>query len=181
MRKILGVDPGKSGGLSIIDEQLNLIATYPMPTVKIDGKDKVCPKGIQEILSKYDIELAVVELVGARPGQGVVSMFSFGDSYGVARALAELHAARVIYARPQEWRGFQSLTGLSKEQVAEVSSGMTFRLRTTRTGWQLSTSQLDLMSKLFNAKSPDLRGCFITLRDRLKRRNLLALVYAGSF
>lgn len=121
MRKILGVDPGKSGGLSIIDEQLNLIATYPMPTLKIDGKDKVCPKGIQEILSKYDIELAVVELVGARPGQGVVSMFSFGDSYGVARALAELHAARVIYARPQEWRGFQSLSGLSKEQIAEVA------------------------------------------------------------
>ncbi|MCL8307659.1 hypothetical protein [Pseudomonas putida] len=121
MRKILGVDPGKSGGLSIIDEQLNLIATYPMPTIKVDGKVRVCPKGIQEILVQYDIELAVIELVGARPGQGGVSMFSFGDSYGVARALTEIHAARVIYARPQGWRGFQSLTGLSKEQVAEVA------------------------------------------------------------
>ena len=124
MRLSLGIDPGKSGGLSVIDENMNLIATYPMPTVKVNGKDKVCPKGINAILEQYDIEVAVIELVGARPGQGVVSMFSFGDSYGVARALAEVHAMTVIYARPQEWKGFQYLSGLSKEQVAEIAFGL---------------------------------------------------------
>lgn len=121
MRLILGIDPGKSGGLSVIDENMNLIATYSMPTVKVNGKDKVCPKGVNTILDQYDIEVAVIELVGARPGQGVVSMFSFGDSYGVVRALAEVHAVTVIYARPQEWKGFQYLSGLSKEQVAEIA------------------------------------------------------------
>lgn len=107
MRLILGIDPGKSGELSIIDESLNLIATYPMPTTKVSGKDKVCPKGIRAILEAHDIELAVIEKVGARPGQGVVSIFSFGDAYGVVRALAEVYAARLMYATPQEWKGFQ--------------------------------------------------------------------------
>lgn len=122
MRKILGVDPGRAGGLSIIDEQLNLIACYAMPVFKADdGKAKVCARSINEILSQYEIDLAVVEKVGARPGQGVTSMFSFGDAFGVVRAISEINSARIIYPRPQEWRGYQSLSGLSKEQIAEVA------------------------------------------------------------
>lgn len=121
MRLILGIDPGKSGGLSVIDENMNLIATYSMPTVKIGGKDKVCPKGLQAIFETHQIELAVIEKVGARPGQGVVSMFSFGDAYGVVRALAEVYAAKLVYATPQQWKGHQYLIGLSKEQTAEVA------------------------------------------------------------
>ncbi len=121
MRKVLGIDPGKTGGISIIDEQFNLIACFAMPVLKVDGKSSVDAKAIHAILSEYTIDLAVVEKVGARPGQGVTSMFSFGDSYGTARAIAETHAAKTIYARPQEWRGFQSLSGLSKEQIAEIA------------------------------------------------------------
>lgn len=121
MRLILGIDPGKSGGLSVIDENLNLIATYSMPTVKVGGKDKVCPKGLQAIFESHAIDLAVIEKVGARPGQGVVSMFSFGDAYGVVRALAEVYAVKLVYATPQQWKGHQYLIGLSKEQTAEVA------------------------------------------------------------
>jgi hypothetical protein len=33
MRKVLGIDPGLDGGLSIIDEQFNFIACIPMPTI----------------------------------------------------------------------------------------------------------------------------------------------------
>lgn len=121
MRKVLGIDPGKTGGISIIDEQLNLIACFAMPVIKIDGKAQVDAKAINEILSEHVIDLAVVEKVGARPGQGVVSMFSFGDSYGTVRAITEIHAKQTMYARPQEWRGFQSMSGLSKEQIAEIA------------------------------------------------------------
>ena len=47
MRKILGVDPGLSGGLSIIDERFNFIACIPMPTLKVDGgKRRVDPNVI---------------------------------------------------------------------------------------------------------------------------------------
>jgi crossover junction endodeoxyribonuclease RuvC len=122
MRKILGVDPGKSGGLSIIDEAMNLIECYHMPLKKgADGKDHVCPISVHEILSKHQIELAVIEKVGARPRQGVTSMFNFGDAYGIVRAISEINSVQTIYVTPQKWRGFQSLSGLSKEQIAEVA------------------------------------------------------------
>lgn len=122
MRKILGIDPGLSGGLSLIDEHFNLIACYAMPTfVGDDGKRKVDPVAAYNLLSKYDIDLAVVEKVSARPGQGVTSMFNFGDAYGSIRAVAALVAKEIRFTRPQEWRGCQGLTGLSKEQIAEVA------------------------------------------------------------
>ncbi|MFK3941969.1 hypothetical protein ACI2KC_09810 [Pseudomonas monteilii] len=122
MRKILGIDPGLSGGLSIIDERFNLIACIPMPTIKFDGKKRrVDPRPVFDFIDLHRPELAIVELVGARPGQGVVSMFNFGDSFGAVRAVAECLCPEVRYSRPQEWRGHQSLTGLSKEQIAEVA------------------------------------------------------------
>jgi crossover junction endodeoxyribonuclease RuvC len=65
--------------------------------------------------------MAVVELVGAWKDQGVVSCFNFGDSFGVVRSIAECLCAELRYSRPQEWRGHQSLSGLSKEQIAEVA------------------------------------------------------------
>lgn len=122
MRKILGIDPGLSGGLSVIDEQLNLIACIPMPIITLDGnKRRVDPRPVFDFIALHGPELAVVELVGARPGQGVVSMFNFGDAFGAVRAVAECLCPEVRYSRPQEWRGHQSLTGLSKEQIAEVA------------------------------------------------------------
>lgn len=125
MRKILGVDPGLKGGLSIIDEQLNLIACFHMPTFKVkEGKKTrtlVCPHKINELLSRYEIDLAVIEKVASRPGQSCVATFSFGDAFGIVRAITEIHAKQVIYPRPQEWKGGQFLSGLDKEQVAEVA------------------------------------------------------------
>ncbi len=122
MRYVLGIDPGLSGGLSIIDERLNLVACYPMPVVKgLDGKNKVCARSFRDILIRHSPELVAIEKVGARPGQGVVSMFSFGEAYGTARAIAESYCENVITPTPQQWRGGQSLSGLSKEQIAEVA------------------------------------------------------------
>lgn len=122
MRKVLGIDPGLSGGLSIIDEKLNLISCHPMPIKKgNDGKNKIDPCGVRDIIAAHTIDLAIIEKVGAMPNQGVTSMFNFGDGFGIVRGIAEIFANQTIYARPQEWQGFQYLTGLSKDQVGEVA------------------------------------------------------------
>lgn len=122
MRKVLGIDPGLSGGISIIDEQLNVIACHSMP-VKMgkDGKYHVDPCGVRDIIAAYTIDLAIIEKVGSMPKQGVTSMFNFGDGYGIVRGIAEIFADQTIYTRPQEWQGFQYLTGLSKDQIGEVA------------------------------------------------------------
>jgi crossover junction endodeoxyribonuclease RuvC len=121
MRKVLGIDPGKSGGLSVVDENFNLVDCMLMPTITTGSKERVDARGVHAFISKYSPDLVVVELVGARRGNGSVSMFSFGDSYGQVRAVAEILCADVRYARPQEWRGYQGLSGLGKEQIAEVA------------------------------------------------------------
>lgn len=121
MRKILGIDPGITGGISIIDEQSNLICSFRMPIKKIDGKNKVDSSAIHQELKDHDISLAIIEKVGARPGQGVVSMFSFGDAYGSVRAIAEILSDNVHYITPQKWRSGQGLSKLSKEQIAAIA------------------------------------------------------------
>lgn len=121
MRKILGIDPGKSGGLSVIDEQFNFIACMPMPVASIEKIERVDPRPIFDFIKLHKPDLAIVELVGSRPCEGVKSVFSFGDSYGVVRSLAEALCADVRYITPQKWKSFQGLIGLSKEQIAEIA------------------------------------------------------------
>ncbi|KJZ67272.1 hypothetical protein [Pseudomonas fluorescens] len=120
-RIVVGIDPGQTGGIAIINESFELIDCFVMPILKVDGKSKVDAGALYNKLSGYHIDLAILEKVGARPGQGVVSMFSFGESYGCARAVLECLGVQCRLERPQAWRGGQSLTGLSKEQIAEVA------------------------------------------------------------
>lgn len=131
MRRVLGIDPGIKGGLSVIDEHFNFIEAISMPIRIEDGKKRVDPHGVHEFISRMNPDLTVIEKVGAmrkpskngkkgRP-QGTVSMFTFGDSFGLVRSLAETLSSNTIYVRPQKWRGLQSLTGLSKEQIAEIA------------------------------------------------------------
>ncbi|MDO1496254.1 hypothetical protein HND72_17000 [Pseudomonas putida] len=121
MRHILGIDPGLTGGIAVIDEKFNLVDCFRMPVIEIDGKKKVDAGTLFKLLSEYDIALAVLEKVGTRPGEGVVGAFSFGDSYGAARAVLECLGLPYRLERPQAWRGGQSLTGLSKEQIGEIA------------------------------------------------------------
>ena len=93
---------------------------FPMPTVKTaTGKVVVDPYGIAELIRLicgwFDIKACGVEAVGARPGQGVVSMFSFGKSCGhVEGVLAAMLDVKFTTVRPQTWRrhfGFPSKSG----------------------------------------------------------------------
>lgn len=121
MRHILGIDPGLSGGIAVIDECFQLVDCFRMPVKDIGGKNKVDAGALFARLSQFKIDLAVLELVGTRPGEGAVGAFSFGDGYGAVRAVLECLGVPYRLERPQAWRGGQSLTGLSKEQIAEIA------------------------------------------------------------
>lgn len=79
MRHVLGIDPGISGGIAVIDERFNLVDCFHMPVIEIDGKKKVDAGTLFKRLSEYELALGVIEKVGTRPGEGVVGAFSFGD------------------------------------------------------------------------------------------------------
>ena len=91
---IFGIDPGVSGAISVLENK-KVIEIFDMPTM-IDGKkNKKQVNGAQvtniikeRLDSEKEKEIAVVvEHVNAMPGQGVTSMFNFGQSFGVIKGI----------------------------------------------------------------------------------------------
>ena len=98
---IFGIDPGISGAISIFKNN-KFVEVLDMPTM-IDGKkNKRQVNGaqfayiIKEYSNGYDGEMSViVEQVNAMPGQGVTSMFNFGQSFGVVKGVCSALNIRI--------------------------------------------------------------------------------------
>jgi len=122
MMRYLGIDPGITGGIALLsldgkDLILEAMPTMPAPTA---GKRMVDAAGLARLLRPYPDLVAAVEHVGAMPGQGVTSMFSFGQSYGTA--LGALGALGIGYTlvRPQLWKKFHGITSAGKDGALGV-------------------------------------------------------------
>lgn len=95
----LGLDPGASGGIAAIDGYEHTVHAWCMPDSE---------RGVWELVSELarmqGEKRAVIEKVASRPGQGVVSMFTFGKNVGFLRAC--LHAAAIPFEEvtPQTWQ-----------------------------------------------------------------------------
>lgn len=116
-RGILGVDPGLNGALVLLSEQGEVLQKHVMPLVG-DELDLVTLNVLMAELS-VKTRMAFLEEVGAHPGQGVSSMFTFGQVYGAIRCA--LAGARIPYrlVRPSVWTkaiGCQAPKDTPKEQ-----------------------------------------------------------------
>ena len=100
----VGIDPGLAGGLAAITpDGLDLCV---MPTVEVNGRRYLDERRLVDWLTTYAIQKpqVFIEAVGARPGQGVVSMFSFGTSWGLLRGICAGLSLPYQLVRPQEWQ-----------------------------------------------------------------------------
>ena len=102
---IIGIDPGVSGAISVLKNK-KVIEVYEMPTM-IDGKkNKKQVNGsqvaniIKERLNDEKEIIVVVEHVNAMPGQGVTSMFNFGQSFGVIKGICSALSIPIYFVRP---------------------------------------------------------------------------------
>lgn len=106
--RILGVDPGASGALVIIDTTTNTLTVIDMPTVEIKRGTRmvrqVSAQHVADALCEAKIDHAFVEKVGAMPGQGVSSMFAFGRAAGVVEGVLAALRIPTTYVTPQEWQ-----------------------------------------------------------------------------
>ena len=117
---IFGIDPGVSGAISILENK-KIIEVYDMPTM-IDGKkNKKQVNGSQvanifkeKIDSKREISV-VVEHVNAMPGQGVTSMFNFGQSFGVIKGVCSALSLPIYFIRPTKWKKHFNLINTNKD------------------------------------------------------------------
>jgi len=117
---IIGVDPGVSGGISILENK-KVIEVYDMPTMIEGKKNKRQVNGsqvtniIKENVDTNKETTVVVEQVNAMPGQGVTSMFNFGQSFGVIKGVCAALSLPIYFVRPTKWKKHFNLIKTNKE------------------------------------------------------------------
>ena len=122
MMLIIGIDPGITGAICFFEDR-KIIDLVEMPNMAVGKKNKRQVNGAQvynEILkriknyNKKDIKV-VIEQVSAMPGQGVTSMFNFGQSFGVLKGICSAMQLPMYFVRPAKWKKYYSLINSKKD------------------------------------------------------------------
>ena len=118
--RIIGIDPGLSGGIAILDD-LKIFDIYDMPIMSEGKKNKNQLNSAQlvniikkNIISNGDTFL-IVEQVSAMPGQGVTSMFNFGQSFGILKGICSAMQLPMYFVRPAKWKKYFNLINSEKD------------------------------------------------------------------
>ena len=119
---VIGIDPGISGSICFFqDGKINDVVE--MPTMIEGKKNKKQVNGSQifnEIsyrikkIDKKDIKV-VIEQVSAMPGQGVTSMFNFGQSFGILKGICSAMQLPMYFVRPAKWKKYFNLINSEKD------------------------------------------------------------------
>ena len=120
--KIIGIDPGLSGAIAILENN-KVLSIFEMPVMSEGKKNKRQVNGAQiynEISSRiknYNINdiKVVIEQVSAMPGQGVTSMFNFGQSFGVLKGICSAMQISMYFVRPAKWKKYFNLINSQKD------------------------------------------------------------------
>ena len=118
---IIGIDPGLSGSICFMEDG-KILDVIEMPTMADGKKNKRQVNGSQifnEISkriqkdSNQDIRV-VIEQVSAMPGQGVTSMFNFGQSFGTLKGICSAMQLPMYFVRPAKWKKYFGLINSEK-------------------------------------------------------------------
>ena len=108
----IGIDPGKKGAMAIIKPDGIEIHAH---------SEAVYNEALAAVVPLGDGVRCCLEHVGAMPGQGVTSMFSFGDNFGFIRGLLTAHGVPYELVRPQKWKKEYSITADKNGAIAVCS------------------------------------------------------------
>ena len=119
---IIGIDPGIKGAICILKDGV-VIDVFDMPVMPVGKKNKSQVNGsqiyneIQKVIEnedKQDIKV-IIEQVSAMPGQGVTSMFNFGQSFGVLKGICSAMQLSMYFVRPAKWKKYYNLINAEKD------------------------------------------------------------------
>ena len=119
---VIGIDPGISGSICFFQDGV-IKDVLEMPTMIEGKKNKKQVNGSQvfnEIsakiknIDKKNIKV-VIEHVTAMPGQGVTSMFNFGQSFGILKGICSAMQLSVYFVRPAKWKKYFNLINSEKD------------------------------------------------------------------
>ena len=118
--KIIGIDPGLSGAIAILEnnKELNI---FDIPVMSEGKKNKrqlnsaLLASLLRENITNNDEVAVVVEQVNAMPGQGVTSMFNFGQTFGAIKGICATLDLPIFFVRPSKWKKHFELINSSKD------------------------------------------------------------------
>jgi len=119
---IIGIDPGISGSICFFKDG-KILDVIEMPTMTEGKKNKRQVNGSQiynEILKRlnkidsHQIKV-IIEQVSAMPGQGVTSMFNFGQSFGILKGICSAMQLPMYFVRPAKWKKYYNLINSEKD------------------------------------------------------------------
>ena len=118
---IVGIDPGISGSICFFEEG-KILDVIEMPVMTDGKKNKKQVNGAQmynEIFKRIDTShkdiRVVIEQVSAMPGQGVTSMFNFGQSFGILKGICSAMQLPMFFVRPAKWKKYFNLINSQKD------------------------------------------------------------------
>ncbi|GAA3953487.1 hypothetical protein [Allohahella marinimesophila] len=112
---ILSIDPGLSGGIAQLDATVIIIALHDMPTRTLKKKKEIDAAALANLMR--DADVIYIEQVGSRPGQDVVSAFSFGRNLAYILGAAGALKKQDNMVRPQDWQAMFGLATGEKDKA----------------------------------------------------------------
>ena len=119
---IIGIDPGISGSICFF-ENGKILDVIEMPTMAEGKKNKRQVNGSQiyneisnriHLVKNQEIRV-IIEQVSAMPGQGVTSMFNFGQSFGILKGICSAMQLSMYFVRPAKWKKYFNLINSEKD------------------------------------------------------------------
>ena len=119
---IIGIDPGISGSICFFEDG-KILDVLEMPTMTDGKKNKKQVNGAQiyneistkiRAIEKQNLRV-IIEQVSAMPGQGVTSMFNFGQSFGILKGICSAMQLPMYFVRPAKWKKYFGLIKSEKD------------------------------------------------------------------
>ena len=119
VRLYMGIDPGYSGAIVVIDHKGQFIDSVRLSETEHD---------ISDFIDEYSehVQAAVLEKVSAMPRQGVASTFKFGTSYGFCRGLLVCHRVRFEVVTPGTWQRAMGCLSKGDKNVTKAAAQRLF-------------------------------------------------------
>ena len=118
--RVIGIDPGLSGAIAILEDN-KVLQIFDMPVMAEGKKNKRQLNSaqlvniIKENNQGSEEKAVVVEQVNAMPGQGVTSMFNFGQTFGAIKGICAALNLPIFFVRPTKWKKHFELINSSKD------------------------------------------------------------------
>tara|TARA_A100001015_G_scaffold318513_1_gene438623 strand:- start:1058 stop:1552 length:495 start_codon:yes stop_codon:yes gene_type:complete len=157
--RIFGIDPGIAGAIAILDKK-EIVDVIDLPTMSEGKKNKrqLNSAHLSQYISNNIIDInktvVVVEQVNAMPGQGVTSMFNFGQTFGAIKGISATLKIPIFFVRPSKWKKHFELINSSKDasrtKVIEMYPSFAGKLSKKK---DVNKSDAILIARFFNETS----------------------------